>query len=435
MSDLSESTPLEARITAFCLRKECYDKIKNIIDADMFEGDWGAIWHVVVVAHCNYDGNVSKDELLALFDVEYPAMTDTIRERCWEKIDDLNDVTGENYELQFEIIKKLWMRHRARIISEMAVKIFLGKQNEFGELKRLIESTAEDSIGEKTSYTEVKMGLHELLDSLTLEPDFPFTWEPLAGIVPGLDRGHFGIIFARPETGKTTFCSFLAQSYLKQGLKVAVWGNEEPAIRTKLRIIQSHVKTTREELVRKRDKYAQIYREQIADNLFVLDCVGTTLQEVDDWCKINKPDVVFIDQLDKVIVTGKYNRSDEKLKEIYLQTREIAKRNKCLVWGVSQASYEAEGLRVLSYHLLDNSKTGKAGEADLILGIGKVNDEWGNEGIRTVHISKNKINGEHGSVTVRMDKDRAFYNQSNIPDDLMTEDYFNANDLSGSDRH
>jgi hypothetical protein len=25
-----------------------------------------------------------------------------------------------------------------------------------------------------------------------------------------------------------------------------------------------------------------------------------------------------------------------------------------------------------------------------------------------------------------MDKDRAYYNQSNIPDDLMTEDYFNA---------
>ena len=287
MSNLSDSTPLESKIVAFCLRKQCYDKVKNTLDSDMFEGDWASIWHSVVVAHCNYDGDVSKDELLGLFDVEYPAINDTIRERCWEKIDDLKDVSGDNYELQFEIIKKFWMRHRARVISEMAVKIFLGKENEFGELKRLIESTAEDSIGEKTSYTEIKMGLHELLDSLTLDPDFPFTWKPLANIVPGLDRGHFGIVFARPETGKTTFCSFLAQSYLKQGFKVAVWGNEEPAIRTKLRIIQSYVKTTREDLVRERDKYAEIYRKQIADNLHVLDCVGTTIQEVDDWCKIN----------------------------------------------------------------------------------------------------------------------------------------------------
>ena len=126
MSNLSESTPLESKIVAFCLRKQCYDKVKNTLDSDMFEGDWASIWHSVVVAHCNYDGDVSKDELLGLFDVEYPAINDTIRERCWEKIDDLKDVSGDNYELQFEIIKKFWMRHRARVISEMAVKIVLG---------------------------------------------------------------------------------------------------------------------------------------------------------------------------------------------------------------------------------------------------------------------------------------------------------------------
>jgi KaiC/GvpD/RAD55 family RecA-like ATPase len=299
------------------------------------------------------------------------------------------------------------------MISELSVNIFLGKENNFGELKRLIESTAEDSIGEKATYTEVDMGLNELLDSLTLEPDFPFNWDPLSRVVPGLDRGHFGIIFARPETGKTTFVSFLAKKFLEQGLTVAVWGNEEPAVRTKLRIIQSYFKATRKELSEGRDKFAEVWGSEIGDRLHVLDCVGTTIQEIDDWCKINKPDIVFIDQLDKVKIAGKYNRGDEKLKEIYLQAREIAKRNKCLVWGVSQASAEAEGTQHVEYQYLDNSKTGKAGEADLIIGIGRTGDRSPENTKRYICISKNKQNGWHGTIACELDMYRAIYEKQN----------------------
>lgn len=319
------------------------------------------------------------------------------------------------------------MRNRARMISELSVQIFLGKEKNFGELKRLIESTAEDSIGEKTTYTEVDQGLVELLDSLSIDPDFPFAWDPLSDVVPGLDRGHFGIIFARPETGKTTFISFLAKKFLEQGFTVAVWGNEEPAVRTKLRIIQSYFEVTREELYQGKNEFAEIWSDQINRRLHVLDCVGTTIQEIDDWCKINKPDIIFIDQLDKVKIAGKYNRGDEKLKEIYLQAREIAKRNKCLVWGVSQASAEAEGMKNVEYQYLDNSKTGKAGEADLIIGIGKRNDDEGRDGLRHLCVSKNKQNGWHGTIDVRMDMHRAQYAEGARPaEELQTEEAFNV---------
>ena len=427
MNEQSEQQSLEAKIISFCLRTECYDRVKNILTKDMFEGDWGAIWQALVDAHAEYPSDLTGDELQAYFDSRHPALPDSTRLRYWESFESLVDNIGTNTDLQERVIKDLWMRHRARIISELSVNIFLGKSNEFGELKRLIESTAEDSIGEKTTYTEVDAGLEELLDSLTLEPDFPFNWDPLSKVVPGLDRGHFGIVFARPETGKTTFISFLAKKFLEQGFTVAVWGNEEPAVRTKLRIIQSYFEVTREELVAGRGEFAQIWSEQVSDNLHVLDCVGTTIQEIDDWCKINKPDIVFIDQLDKVKIGGKYNRGDEKLKEIYLQAREIAKKNKCLVWGVSQASAEAEGMRNVEYQYLDNSKTGKAGEADLIIGIGKRNDDQGRDGLRHICISKNKQNGWHGSVDVRMNMHTAQYSEgARDAGDLNTEEAFHV---------
>ena len=413
MDQSSDQQCLESRIISFCLRAECYDRVKNVLTKDMFEGEWAPIWDALVEAHAEYKSDLTSSELQAYFDSLHPALPDSTRYRYWDHFYTLQDDIGKNTDLQERVIRDLWMRNRARIISELSVNIFLGKEKNFGELKRLIESTAEDSIGEKTTYTEVDMGLEELLDSLTLDPDFPFNWEPLSGYVPGLDRGHFGIIFARPETGKTTFVSFLAKKFLEQGLTVSVWGNEEPAVRTKLRIIQSYFKATRKELSDGRDKYAEVWRSEIGNRLHVLDCVGTTIQEIDDWCKINKPDVIFIDQLDKVKIAGKYNRGDEKLKEIYLQAREIAKRNKCLVWGVSQASAEAESMMHVEYQYLDNSKTGKAGEADLIIGIGRTGDRSPENTKRYICVSKNKQNGWHGTVPCELDMYRAVYEKNN----------------------
>ena len=421
MNESSEQQSLECKILSFCLRKECYDRVKNILTKDMFEGEWAPMWQALVDAHAQYTGDFTGAELQAYFDSKYPALPDSTRIRYWEHFETLQDEIGNNIDLQERIIRDLWMRNRARMISELSVNIFLGKENNFGELKRLIESTAEDSIGEKTTYTEVDMGLEELLDSLTLTPDFPFDWEPLSNYVSGLDRGHFGIIFARPETGKTTFVSFLTERFLRQGLTVAVWGNEEPAVRTKLRIIQSYFKATRKELSEGRGKFAEVWHKEIADRLHVLDCVGTTIQEIDDWCKINKPDVIFVDQLDKVKVAGKFNRGDEKLKEIYLQAREIAKKNKCLVWGVSQASAEAESMRHVEYQYLDNSKTGKAGEADLIIGIGRSGDRTSENTKRYICVSKNKQNGWHGTVPCEIDMYRAVFEKNNTVIDVPEE--------------
>jgi len=407
---LSDQSSLEARIIGFCLREKFYDKIKNILDASMFDGHWGEIWRTLVEAHSNYEGDISVNELCSLFDTLNPALPASARNRYYEHLEVINTDDAHSYELQYDVVKQFWTRNRARVISELSAKIFLGKSNEFGELQRLIESSAEDSIGEKSTYTEVTGDLDEILEQLQIDPEFKFNSHLFnKDNVEGLDRGHFGIIFARPETGKTTFCAFIAQGYIKNGFKVAYWGNEEPAIRTKLRIIQSYYGITREELHRDRESIKAKMEKDVTPYLTVLDSVGTSIQEIDDWCKINKPDIVFIDQMDKVRIEGKFNRGDEKLKEIYIHGREIAKRNRALVWAVSQASAEADGRVHIDYSLLDNSKTGKAGEADLIIGIGKQGEADVENTMRSLHISKNKQNGWHGTIHSHIDIERGLY--------------------------
>ena len=64
--------------------------------------------------------------------------------------------------------------------------------------------------------------------------------------------------------------------------------------------------------------------------------------------------------------------------------------------AISQASADAHNRNSISFDQMENSKTGKAAEADLIIGIGRNANTDAENKIRTLCISKNKINGYHG---------------------------------------
>jgi replicative DNA helicase len=80
----------------------------------------------------------------------------------------------------------------------------------------------------------------------------------------------------------------------------------------------------------------------------------------------------------------------------YQWAREQAKTY-CPVIGVCQAGATAENKKYLSMDDIAESKTGKAGEADWILGIGKVHDDH-NPNKRYLSILKNKLTGDEDTI-------------------------------------
>jgi len=102
--------------------------------------------------------------------------------------------------------------------------------------------------------------------------------------------------------------------------------------------------------------------------------------------------------LDKVNISGTFARTDEKLRAIYTGIRELAKRHDICVIALSQASADGHNKLNLSFDMMENSKTGKAAEADLIIGIGRQDTSNPNETLRQLNISKNKINGVHAEI-------------------------------------
>ena len=399
---------IDRQVLGFCLNVDFFNKVKNKIDRTMFDNELKDIFDTIVYSHTKYNRSLSVSELSTIFNDRNPALPDSARKRVQEMVEQLV-APKESDELHTDIVNNLWLRDKARQIGEKALDIFTGDSDEFGELKKLIESVDDGRIGDKTTYTVVDKDLNELLTEVAGDNDFPFTFNLINENIKGLDRGNLGILFARPEVGKTTFCCFLASSYIRQGFHVVYWANEEPAARIKLRIIQSYFGLTKEEMVTQRFELLEVYKKEIEPYLTIMDSVGTSIEEVDEYAKLNKPDIMFCDQLDKFRIKGEYNRGDERLKETYVSAREIAKRNTCLVWAVSQASYDAHDRQFIDYAMLDNSKTGKAGEADIIIGIGKTGSSEVDNVVRHICISKNKINGWHGMINAQIDIVRGVY--------------------------
>jgi archaellum biogenesis ATPase FlaH len=386
-----------------------YDRVKNIVTRDMFEGRFVTLFDSIAYAHKTYGTDLHPNQLAAVVNDRNPAMPKSAMYEIYEIIESLPHRMSESGDLEYDVVKNFWVRDRARQIGEKAIAIFTGESEHFGELKTLIDMVEDGRMTDKTTYSELDKGLSQLLEEEVGDPDFPFEWDVLSSMLPGLDRGNLGIIFARPEVGKTTFCSFLAANYIRNKQKVVYWANEEPAEKIKMRIIQSYFAKTREEMKSASEELDQIYLQDINPYLTVMDSVGTSMDELNDYAQLNEPDVMFCDQLDKFRVAGDFNRGDERLKETYVLAREIAKRNKLLVWSVSQASYEAHDRQFIDYSMLDGSRTGKAGEADVIIGIGKTGTSEEENTVRHICISKNKLNGWHGMINCHIDIHRGVY--------------------------
>ena len=188
--------------------------------------------------------------------------------------------------------------------------------------------------------------------------------------------------------------------FVDQGFKVAILGNEEATKRTVVRAYSAATGLTKEQIFEDTDKAKVIFKARSRGLISFKDTQDFDLDMIDRYLARKAPDIVFIDQADKVMIGGNFNASHERLRELYRRLREMAKKN-CAIFGISQASAEADGRTRLTYTMMEGSKIGKAAEADLILGIGKQDLEE-DDNMRFITVSKNKISGWHGTITCQI---------------------------------
>ena len=388
---------IEKQMIRLMLNKKFYTQHKGMLSPTVFAGDISALYETIQKAHEKYSDDIKVDELYSLHTAIFnPALTRAAKEKFSELVEDIKEVQEPSKEIAKDIMRILSDRDLAQRIAVEATEIFNGKEAKFTDITGMIEKHKQNISEEKTP--AVTSDVEQVLDLLDVTTKWKFNIPVLKENVGGIGGGNLMIAFARPETGKTAFWVSLCagpNGFAEQGAKIHAFINEEPAIRTQMRAISCYTGMTREEIIQEKN-IAQNSWTEIKNNISMFDTVDWSMEDVDAHCEKHKPDIIVIDQLDKINVTGTYARTDEKLRQIYTSVREIAKRRDCAVIAISQASADAHNRNSISFDQMENSKTGKAAEADLIIGIGRNSNSDLENKIRTLCVSKNKINGYHG---------------------------------------
>jgi KaiC/GvpD/RAD55 family RecA-like ATPase len=287
------------------------------------------------------------------------------------------------------------------------------------KIKKLQESAGGSVEDDREGATEfVSDDLEGLVHDAVKKPGLRWRLATLNRMLGSLRVGDFGFLFARPETGKTTFLAsevtYMAEQVPDEAGPVLWINNEEQGSKVMLRCAQASLGITMTDLFRDVKRANAAFKAKIRGKLMMVDDAGMSKQKLEALCKRYKPSLIVIDQIDKI--KGFDNdREDLRLGAIYQWARELAKLYAPVI-AVCQADGTGEGQKWLTMAHVANAKTAKQAEADWILGIGKVHDP-GYDTIRYLHASKNKLMGDedsdptqrHGRMEVLIEAETARY--------------------------
>jgi len=215
---------------------------------------------------------------------------------------------------------------------------------------------------------------------------------------------HNNCVSVCGNCGKT---SFLASeiTYIAQQLQedeTILWcNNEQRGDKVVTRLYSAMLNESDERVINNITKAKELFYKMGGPKIKLYDNGFISMEHIRSMIKVYEPKMVIIDQGDKIMFQGGLKlEGHARLKELYRLFRETAKEFNTHILTVGQASAEASGKKWLEMHHLDNSRTGKPGEMDYIIGIGKtMADE--DEELRYINLCKNKLTGRHSKHTLR----------------------------------
>lgn len=239
-----------------------------------------------------------------------------------------------------------------------------------------------------------------LVNNALKTPGLRWRLTTLNQMLGSLRKGDFGFVFARPETGKTTFLAsettFMCEQLGDEDGPILWINNEEQSDKVMIRCVQATTGATLPQLYSNLGGYNDIFKQITKGKLKIIKDVAIVHKSlVEKLCRRYKPSLIIFDQIDKIVGFDS-DREDLRLGAIYQWARELAKQYAPVI-AVCQADGTGEGVKWLTMSNVANAKTSKQAEADWILGIGKVNDP-GYENVRYLHLSKNKLMGDEDTI-------------------------------------
>jgi replicative DNA helicase len=407
----------ERDLIVLLLKQENFNNYFSYVDLQHLKDNYKELHYIYQALRGMHEEYPDKDlelgALQAYFFLKYPDADTTIYLELFKTLSEtaLDEEVGEG------LLRSIKQRQQALKLSERALQFATGH----GSIEQVVEAsefltTEEDSLDETEIVSD---DLEFLVSSAVQKPGLRWRLQCLNKSLGSLRQGDFGFLFARPETGKTTFLasevSFMLEHLSDDVDAPILWLNmEEQGSKVMLRLYQAYFGVTLQQLYANVKKYKQEFQKRVAGRIRMVDDAGISRAEIDRLCRKWKPALLLQDQTSKIKGFAA-DREDLKLGAAFQWSRELAKEY-CPVIGVHQADGSAENIKWLTMEHVANVKTAAQAEADWILGIGKVHAE-GTENVRYLNISKNKLMGDsdsipdlrHGRFEVYIEQERARY--------------------------
>ena len=404
-------------IKLFCEDKIIFTKYYKYVNINYIKINYNELYKLFNMIDLYYEkynnnNNINITELDIFYNSNY-LLKDNERKDLESLLKDVYEQDITNMEAIIGLLEEHRRRSLAGQVALMALNVEAGKKST-AELLELFNNFEHQEV-EADEITPVDMDLDNLYDTQIATPGLRWRINWLNKSLGSLRKGDFGFIFARPETGKTTFLASEITHMVSQTDGDILWfNNEEQGTKVGIRVYQATLGLTTQALFADKQTNKERYRAITNNRIKILDFEDSSSKHrIESVLKQYNPALIIFDQIDK-IRGFKGDRNDLELKQIYQWAREISKTYAPVI-AVSQASGEAEGKLFLTMDMVDGSKTAKQGEADWILGIGKEQDNTSRS--RYFNITKNKLIGDkdtspdlrHGSTQVLIKPEIARY--------------------------
>jgi replicative DNA helicase len=388
---------LEIILVKQILEYEKYTKYFEYINKEQLKSNYKELYNITVTLtefYNKYKKDITIDELEIFFYSQRPALKDKDKQVYINIFEQIRGVSVDSSIIE-EILLQMKQRQEAFSLSELAYEVSQGKAKFIDLITKSHALEHEEKLDEVDLSVFVTDDLGELYEHNVKQKGLRWRLGTLNKMLGSLRKGDFGFVFARPESGKTTFLASEVSYFSQQCTAPILWfNNEEQGSKVMLRIYQATLGLSLTELFANLNKHKQDYYELTKGNIKLYDSGNISKSDVERLVYQLKPTCIIFDQIDKI--KGFVNdREDLRLGSIYQWARELAKEY-CPVIGVCQADGSAEGRRWLTMENVANAKTSKQAEADFIIGLGKEHTD-GMEYIRHIHISKNKLMGDADS--------------------------------------
>jgi len=333
------------------------------------------------------------DDLAASFWATYPDSDKNIYGALFDQLYKA-EITPD---VGLDILNQTIIRKNALKLSELAFQVGQGFKTQEDLNAFINDSAATRTSAVQACLPEVDNDLEQLLSNHVYDQGLRWRLDCLNKSLGSLRKGDFGFIFARPETGKTTFLASEITKMLEGGsVNPIIWlNNEEDGWKVMLRVYCAYFGVSSDVILSNVKRYRDRFRDEVGRNFRLFDSALISRGDVERIVAQLNPSLVVYDQIDKI--KGFQNdREDLRLGSIYQWARELAKGSHAAI-GVCQADGTAEGVRRLTMEHVANAKTAKQAEADFILGIGKSNDP-AQQSARYLTVIKNKLLGDKDSM-------------------------------------